>query len=449
MCGKIKLTIPNKIPKFPIKNLSRKLYELLKTKTLKKQQHKNYNLDYSRNINDFENLGVKNWLISTLRSFGIIRPTEVQKFCIPTLLHGKNVIASSQTGSGKTIAYIIPIIQILRADPSSIFALILAPTRELVFQICEQFKIFSSGVTITVNMLIGGLQMQSQICQLMNRPQIVVATMGRLLHVLKRIEIKNIIGNVRFLVLDEADRLLDSSIEKYFPIVLQHLRNLTVHRQTVLFCASIAQTVEEIKCTTLKESFVFQSYEVIRRVPYLREQYMLVSSRIKEVYLVCLLKKLEYDRIRSCIIFVGTCRICEDLNLLLRKLGVRAISLNSYKSQVARLQALNEFKSSQVSVLIVTDLASRGLDIPKVDIVINFDLPKLVNDYIHRVGRTARAMGNGFSLSFVDPYDIKMLHQLEITIGKQLELYDLPETEVLGTIAWVYSVKKEIKFTSI
>jgi ATP-dependent RNA helicase DDX49/DBP8 len=298
-------------------------------------------------------------------------------------------------------------------------------------------------------MLIGGLQMQSQICQLMNRPQIVVATMGRLLHVLKRIEIKNIIGNVRFLVLDEADRLLDSSIEKYFPIVLQHLRNLTVHRQTVLFCASIAQTVEEIKCTTLKESFVFQSYEAIRRVPRLREQYMLVSSRIKEVYLVCLLKKLEYDRIRSCIIFVGTCRICEDLNLLLRKLGVRATSLNSYKSQVARLQALNEFKSSQISVLIVTDLASRGLDIPKVDIVINFDLPKLVNDYIHRVGRTARAMGNGFSLSFVDPHDIKMLHQLEITIGKQLELYDLPETEVLGTIAWVYSAKKEIKSTSI
>lgn len=288
---------------------------------------------------------------------------------------------------------------------------------------------------------ISNLDSQAQAQQLLRRPHVVIATPGRLAALLESDPaLRRAFRGARFLVLDEADRLLEPSFEKDLAVLLDAIPER--QRRTLLFSATMTQSLEELRSLMLQDAYYFTAYEGLRTAERLREQFVLVPQKVKEVYLAHLLGRLEEWGVRSAIIFAGTCQACRQLEALLQELEVRAVSLHSKKSQSERLTALERFKSSQVPLLVATDVASRGLDIPTVDLVLNYDLPKLAQDYVHRVGRTARAGKGGWSLSLVTQYDISLVHKIEALTNKQLEPFDLVESEVLKDITRVFKAKR-------
>ncbi|MEW5314214.1 MAG: hypothetical protein WDW38_005728 [Sanguina aurantia] len=369
------------------------------------------------------------------------KPTAVQRGCIPAVLAGKDVIGLAQTGSGKTAAFALPILQILAKDPYGVFALVLTPTRELAIQISEQFHALGAGMNLKELVVIGGMDITTQSKALARRPHVVLATPGRLKGLLDSdyTSVAPIFKNVKFLVLDEADRLLEPSFEEELRVILGALPE---ERQTLLFSATMTQSLIRLQHAALDDAHVFQEYEGLKTASQLREQYVFLPSKVKEVYLHHLLTHLTEAKVRSVIIFTSTCKGCHLLSLLLEELGLRCASLHSGKSQKQRLSALSQFKSEQVPLLLATDVASRGLDIPTVDLVVNYDLPMLARDYVHRVGRTARAGRAGWALSFVTQYDIQLVHKIEELVGHKLGQYEMAETEVLAGITKVYSSKR-------
>ncbi|EFN58860.1 hypothetical protein CHLNCDRAFT_48551 [Chlorella variabilis] len=367
-------------------------------------------------------------------------PTQVQRGTIPAVLAGRNVIGVAHTGSGKTAAFALPILQKLAKNPFGVFALVLTPTRELAFQLADQFRALGTGMSLKDCVVVGGLDMTAQAKELARRPHVVIATPGRLRGLLQLDgELARVFGRARFLVLDEADRLLEPSFESELAVVLGALPE---RRQTLLFSATMTQTLVELQKQLLRDAYHFQAYEGLQTAAKLRQEYLFLPAKVKEVYLVHLLGQLEELQCRSAIIFAGTCKGCHLLSLLLEELGIAAAALHSHKPQRARLEALHRFKSGSVPILLATDVASRGLDIPSVDLVVNYDLPQMARDYVHRVGRTARAGRRGWSLSFVTQYDIDLVQQIEVLVGQQLGKFELEEAEALKGITKVYSAKR-------
>ena len=390
----------------------------------------------------FGQLGLPAWLEKVCHSLGMTQPTEVQCGTIPAVLSGKDVIGVSHTGSGKTAAFALPILRELARDPFGVFALVLTPTRELACQLADQFRALGSSSALRVGVVIGGLEMQAQAKELARRPHVVIATPGRLASLLDvDPSLAKGFCRARFLVLDEADRLLETTFQKDLGAILPHLPE---KRQSLLFSATMTQTLVKLQMSLLKDAYTFEAYQGLETAKRLKEEYVLVPAKVKEVYLSYILGNLtgEQFEARSAIVFVSTCRGCILLNALLQELEIPATALHSKQPQRARLAALDTFKSGAVSVLLATDVASRGLDIPSVDIVINYDLPSLARDYVHRVGRTARANRGGRALSFVTQHDVDLVHTIERLTGVTLAAVELKESEVLKGITKVYSAKR-------
>lgn len=389
----------------------------------------------------FKSLGLSDWLCSVCRSLGMAYPTEVQRGCIPGVLAGQDVIGLAQTGSGKTAAFALPILQSLARDPYGVFALTLIPTRELAIQIAEQYRALGAGMSLKECTVIGGVDMQQQTKELARRPHIVVATPGRLKGLLDADStLKASFSRVKFLVLDEADRLLEPSFADELRTILSALP--PQGRQTLLFSATMTKSLIDLQAASLQNALVFKAYEGIKTADRLKEEYIFIPDKVKEVYLVDLLDRLQELKVRSAIIFCSTCKGCHLLSIVLEQLGIPAASLHSGKPQKQRIAALSAFKSEIVPLLLATDVASRGLDIPTVDLVINFDLPSLPRDYVHRVGRTARAGRSGWSLSFICQHDVELVHKIEDLIGHKLVEFKTDESKVLKGITRVYAAKR-------
>ncbi|KAI5078918.1 hypothetical protein GOP47_0006589 [Adiantum capillus-veneris] len=388
----------------------------------------------------FSYLGLSEWLADACSQMGLKRPTPVQRSCIPQILNGLDVLGLAQTGSGKTAAFALPILHRLAQSLYGVFALVLTPTRELAFQLSDQFKALGSGLNLRCSVIIGGLDMIEQAKALMRRPHVVIATPGRLAHLLKNDpDIASVFKRIKFLVLDEADRILDFGFERELGIVLS---SLPLHRQTLLFSATMTLELKALHELSGDKAFFFEAYQGLQTVEQLQQQYMFMPLDVKDVYLSYVLSTLQDKDIRSVIIFASTCRTCQLLSLLLDELDIHTTALHSMKSQPQRLASLNRFKSGRVPVLIATDVASRGLDIPTVDLVINYDIPRFTRDYVHRVGRTARAGRGGLSISLVSQYDVDLVHEIETLIGKQLEEYKVDEDDVLKGITKVFKAKR-------
>lgn len=388
----------------------------------------------------FRKLGINDWIDKVCSSLGMKQPTEVQRGCIPAILAGRNVIGVAHTGSGKTAAFALPILQQLAREPFGVFALVLTPTRELAFQIADQFRGLGAGMSLRECVIVGGLEMQQQAKALARRPHVVVATPGRLKGLIDAdASLGKVLSRARFLVLDEADRLLEPSFEAELATTLSLL---PAQRQTLLFSATMTKSLIALQKSLLSDAFHFQAYDGLQTAKQLKEQYLFLPAKVKEVYLVYFLQQLEELGLRSVMVFASTCKGCHLLSLLLDELDLPCAALHSHQPQRRRLAALERFKSGAVPVLLATDVASRGLDIPTVDLVINYDLPMLARDYVHRVGRTARAGREGWSLSMVTQYDIDLVHKIEELVGKQLERYDCSESEVLKNITKVYAAKR-------
>eukprot|EP00299_Pterocystis_sp_00344_P018681 c9320_g1_i1.p2 GENE.c9320_g1_i1~~c9320_g1_i1.p2 ORF type:complete len:434 (-),score=114.20 c9320_g1_i1:1566-2867(-) len=384
-------------------------------------------------------LGLKPWLVETCDKLGIRQPTPVQQNCIPQILKGLDVMGGAATGSGKTATFALPILNVLSDDPYGIFALILTPTRELAVQISEQFKAFGGALNLRLSVVVGGLDMLRQAQELQRKPHIVIATPGRLVDHL-RSNSAVCLTRLKFLVLDEADRLLDMGFAEELKTILEHV---PVKRQTLLFSATMTKNLEKLQRMALKEPFVYDGCPKYNTVDSLVQQYLFVPLAVKECYLHHLLKETFPEKI--IIVFVNTCQKCQLLFHLLHEVGIPSAALHSQQTMNRRLAALAKFRAGQVKILLATDVAGRGLDIPEVDVVINYDMCAVGTDYIHRVGRTARAGRRGVSVSIVSQYDIELFLEIEKRIGKKIPELELEEEEVLKLLNQTAAAKKIAK----
>ncbi|KAF9112531.1 ribosomal RNA processing protein [Mortierella sp. AM989] len=372
----------------------------------------------------FKDLGLMQPLVDACEQLKFKAPTEIQRESIPWSLQGRDIIGLAQTGSGKTAAFALPILQALWNNPSPMFACVMAPTRELAVQISETFESLGSNIGVRCCVIVGGMDMMAQSIALSKKPHIIVCTPGRLQDHLENTKGFSL-RTLKYLVLDEADRLLDMD---FGPIIDQILKVIPKERNTFLFSATMTTKVAKLQRASLNDPVKIEVATKYSTVATLLQYYLFFPLKHKDSYLVYLLNELAGN---STIVFSRTCNDTQRITLLLRNLGFPAIPLHGQLSQEKRLGALNKFKSGNRNILIATDVASRGLDIPSVDVVLNYDLPNNSKDYIHRVGRTARAGRSGKSITFVTQYDVEVYQRIEQALSKKLEEFPTDKDAVM------------------
>jgi ATP-dependent RNA helicase DDX47/RRP3 len=377
----------------------------------------------------FRELGVCESLIETMKQMGWQKPTAIQRESLPYALQGRDVIGLAETGSGKTGAFAIPVIQrLLQAatvPTKQIYCVVLCPTRELAFQIGEQFGALGGGIGLRVSVIVGGVDTMSQAISLAKRPHVVVGTPGRLLWHLENTKGFSL-ATIKYLVMDEADRLFSMDFEEELNAILAVC---PADRNTFLFSATMTDKVEKLQRASLRDPVRVQvSTHKYQTVATLIQNYLFIPAKYKDCYLAYLMSEFAAG---STIIFVTTGHSSIRVALLLRNLGFTAVPINGKMTQGKRLAALNKFKSGERSCLVATDVAARGLDIPHVDLVLNFELPVSPKDYVHRVGRTARAGSTGRSISFVTQYDVENFQRIESFIEQRIDLFPTEEEQVM------------------
>ncbi|CAF1280916.1 unnamed protein product [Rotaria sp. Silwood1] len=380
----------------------------------------------SQEIITFKSLGLNDVLCEACEKLGWKTPTKIQCEALPVAFQNRDIIGLAETGSGKTGAFALPILQALLATPQRLFALVLTPTRELAYQISEQFEALGSSIGVKCAVIVGGMDMMSQSIVLAKKPHIVIATPGRLVDHLENTKGFSL-RSIRYLVMDEADRILNMDFEIDLDKILKILSSSST-RSTYLYSATMTKKVAKLQRASLHDPIKIEVSDKYSTVEKLQQTYLFIPAKYKDVYLVSILNDMNG---KSIIVFSSTCTTTLRLALLTRNLGFTTVPLHGQMSQTKRLGALNKFKGKARSILIATDVASRGLDIPHVDIVINYDIPTHSKDYIHRVGRTARAGRSGKSITFVTQYDIELYQRIEYLIGKQLTQYITHEDEVM------------------
>ncbi|WCJ37056.1 ATP-dependent rRNA helicase RRP3 [Euphorbia peplus] len=390
-------------------------------------------------VKTFKDLGICDELIEACDNLNWKNPTKIQVEAVPHALEGKDLIGLAQTGSGKTGAFALPILQaLIQASEKSVqafFACILSPTRELAIQIAEQFEALGSGVGVKCAVLVGGIDMVQQSISLGKRPHIIVGTPGRLVDHLTNTKGFSL-RTLKYLVLDEADRLLNEDFEKTLDEILKVIPR---ERKTYLFSATMTKKVRKLQRACLRNPVKIEAASKYSTVDTLKQQFCFIPAKYKDCYLVYLLTEKSGS---TTMVFTRTCDATNFLAVVLRNLGLRAIPINGHMTQTKRLGALNKFKAGECNILICTDVASRGLDIPSVEMVINYDIPTNSKDYIHRVGRTARAGRSGVAISLVNQYEVEWFIQIEKLIGKKLPKHPAEEEEVLLFLERVSEAKR-------
>jgi len=372
----------------------------------------------------WETLGLPTSVLSSINALGWKNPTPIQNETLPYSLNGRDVIGLAETGSGKTGAFAIPIIKALLETPQGLFALILAPTRELAFQISDTFEALGASLLLTVAVLVGGIDLTGQALILAKRPHVIIGTPGRVVYHLQNTRGFSL-RNIKYFVLDEADRLLNLDFEQEINTILSVLPK---ERRSFLFSATMTSKVSKLQRASLDNPVKCEVNTKHSTVSTLQQNYLFVPEKYKDCYLAYLMNEYAGN---SIIVFVLQCVTCQRIALTLRNLGFSAIPLNGKMTQEKRLGALNKFKAGKTKILVATDVASRGLDIPEVDLIINFDIPLSPKDYVHRVGRTARAGKSGRALSLVTQYDVESFIKCEEFIKQKLEIFPTEEDSVL------------------
>lgn len=353
----------------------------------------------------FKDLGVVDTLAEACATLKYEHPTQIQAESIPVALQGRDIVGLAETGSGKTAAFALPILQSLLDKPQPFYSLVLAPTRELAFQIGKTFEALGAVIALKVCTIVGGMEFTPQQIALGKKPHIIVATPGRILDHMERTKGFNL-RNLKYLVLDEADRLLEL---EFGPVIEKILKFLPRERNTFLFSATMSSKVESLQRASLREPIRISVKDTkYQTVKTLITNYIFIPHKHKDTYLIYLLAN-EFTG-RSAVIFTRTVNETQRVAILLRTLGLGAIPLHGQLSQSNRLGALNKFKTGNRNILVATDVAARGLDIPNVDIVVNYDLPGDSKTYVHRVGRTARAGKSGRALNIVTQVSLIRLH---------------------------------------
>ncbi|WFD35842.1 RNA helicase [Malassezia cuniculi] len=422
---------------------------------------------------NFGALGISPPLVRALQSLAITVPTQIQSATIPAILEGRDVIGGAETGSGKTLAFALPILNKLARDMVGGYAVILTPTRELGVQLHEQFLAVGQGSRIGLKcaLVLGGMDIIKQANELaIQRPHIVVATPGRLVDLLSSGGgLEWGLERCKFVVLDEADRLLSQTFAKDLAYLFSVLPPPQL-RQTLLFTATLTPEIERLTTKEPppgKERPLLCKIETSTTTPAtLTQKYVLVPSHMREPYLIHLLyeppfksnapkpdatvyrtKKhgaAEQDEphFPATIIFAARCRGAEQLSRTLTELGIPNVSLHSMLPQSQRLDNLQLFRARRVPILVSTDVGSRGLDIPEVELVINYDVPAAWEDYVHRVGRTARRGKTGWAVSLVTEHDVELVKTIEDKVGIKMDELELDDDVVMERLSAVSTAKR-------
>ena len=387
----------------------------------------------------FADLGIVESLCEACEALGYKYPTPIQEKSIPVALQDRDIIGLAETGSGKTAAFALPMLQALLDKPQPLFGLILAPTRELATQIGQAVEALGSLISLRCAVIVGGLDMVPQSIALSKKPHVIVATPGRLVDHLEKTKGFSL-RTLKYLVMDEADRLLDMD---FGPSIDKILKFVPRERRTYLFSATMSSKVESLQRASLRDPVrISISSSKYQTVSTLLQHYMFVPFMRKDTYLIYLINEFVG---KSVIVFTRTVYEAQRTAILLRTLGFGAIPLHGQLSQSSRLGALNKFKSGARNILVATDVAARGLDIPKVDFVLNYDLPQDSKTYIHRVGRTARAGKSGIALSLLTQYDVELFQRIEAALGKKLDEYPSEKEEVMAFQARVEEAQRHAK----
>ncbi len=362
----------------------------------------------------FADLGLDARLVKRLAALGIETPTPVQAGAIPPMLAGKDVLALAQTGTGKTAAFGLPLIHQLAAArlpaaPRQASALILAPTRELARQILDALTGFSRGTGLGFALVTGGSSINNQIRQLARGADILVATPGRLIDLMERRAVD--LSATRHLVLDEADQMLDMG---FIHALKRIARTLPRERQTVLFSATMPRLMEAVAAEWLTDPVRVEVTPPGRPISRIAQSVRFLDPAAK---LERLIELLAAHRDENALVFTRTKRGAEKIRTALERAGLEAGSIHGNKSQGQRDRALRAFREGRSRVLVATDVAARGIDIPAVRHVYNFDLPNVADNYVHRIGRTARAGASGAAIAFCSAEEMKEFHAIEKLLG--------------------------------
>ncbi len=369
-------------------------------------------------LTDFHSLGLSKQIVDTLSQNNFATPTPIQAQAIPLVLQGRDLIGLAQTGTGKTAAFGLPIIEMLlkdakRPDNRTVRTLILAPTRELVNQIADNLKLFVRKSPLRINLVVGGASINKQQLQLERGTDILVATPGRLLDLINRRALS--LGHVTHLVLDEADQMLDLG----FIHDLRKIAKLVpAKRQTLLFSATMPKAIADLASDYLNNPVKVEVSPPGKAADKVEQYVHFVAGQNHKTEI--LKETISANPDGRAIVFLRTKHGAEKLMKHLDHVGFAAASIHGNKSQGQRERALKGFRDGEVRVLVATDVAARGIDIPGVSHVYNFDLPEVPDAYVHRIGRTARAGRDGIAIAFCAPDEIRLLRDIERLMGIEI-----------------------------
>jgi ATP-dependent RNA helicase RhlE len=381
-------------------------------------------------MSGFDELGLSKKLLSAVEEEGYTNPTPVQEQSIPPLLAGRDVLGVAQTGTGKTAAFALPVLQIMsRSRPQGkrmIRALVLSPTRELAAQINERFSAYGENLDLRHRVIFGGVSQKPQVRDLQRGLDILIATPGRLLDLINQRYID--ISKVEFFVLDEADRMLDMGFIRDIEKVLKLLPN---RRQNLLFSATMPASIAKLAGSFLKNAVMVDVSPKEVTVDRIAQKIMFIRKADKRRLLVNIIKD---EKVRRGIVFTRTKHGANRLVKQLDQSGIDAAAIHGNKSQGARTKALKGFKDGDIPILVATDIASRGIDVDGITHVFNYDLPNEPESYVHRIGRTARAGKSGIAYGFCDDSESGFLVGIQKLIGMEIPVDETHQFHFAGAI---------------
>jgi len=369
----------------------------------------------------FKSLKLTESIQKSLRKEGYSEPTPIQSQAIPIALKGKDLLGCAQTGTGKTAAFALPILQLLSTESpqrnnSKIRSLIVTPTRELAIQIDESFQNYGRYTGLSTAVIFGGVNQKSQVKKLKRGVDILTATPGRLLDLMNQGYIS--LSHVEIFVLDEADRMLDMG---FIHDVKKLLSALPRKRQTLFFSATMPSEIIKLSNSILRNPSKIEVTPESPTVEAITQNLFFVDKGNKKNLLI---DTLQDSDIKSALVFTRTKHGANKVVKLLNKKNIGAEAIHGNKSQAARQRALENFKNQSTRILVATDIAARGIDIDELQYVINYDIPNISETYVHRIGRTGRAGANGTALSFCDALEKEYIRDIEKLIGKKIPVID-------------------------
>lgn len=372
---------------------------------------------------NFKDLNINEKIKSAINDLGYEKMMPIQEKTIPLILKGENIIGEADTGTGKTAAFIVPILNNIDFESKQTECLIVTPTRELAMQIVGEIKKIGKYLNISCATLVGGMSIKDQGKDLKNNPSIVVGTLGRINDHLRNKKLN--LSHVKYFILDEADEMLKEGFKEDITTINKRIPK---DKQTLLFSATISKQILVLS-KTIMNNYEFISVKDKENSPTNIEQYYIIMKENQKFS--TLINILDIEKPQSALIFGRTKKRVDELNEALNKCGYKSVGIHGDLSQQQRNAVMRKFKNKDISILVATDVAARGLDINDISHVYNFDLPQEVEFYIHRIGRTGRAFKKGISYSFIKEIELSHIKKIEKETNFKINAKDMPTNEEL------------------